>query len=282
MNAPRPAATVIVVRPEGPAPGAPLCVYLVKRHGRSGFMAGAHVFPGGRVDESDAGLFRGLGDEGRARARALLPGVAEEQALAFAGAAIRETAEECGLLLAKTAQGAPASAEVAHDVFHALKAGAAFGALLDERNLLPDVEALASFSWWVTPEAEPKRYDTRFFLAAAPAGQLAGIDEHEVTEGDWMTAESALARYRAKEILLAPPTLATLEDLVGATSLESAAAAGSGPGARIEPQLVPEPELVLALPGDPLHPVAEPVWPERRSRIVMDAEGCFVTRWEAR
>lgn len=270
---PRPASTVLLLR----AGGDGLEVYLVRRHGRSGFMAGAHVFPGGRVDAADRELASLLPAETVASLR--LVGIDDPlDAAAYWIAAVRETAEECGVLLTRTRDGAWASADTAEEVFAALRAGASFAETLDRHRLIPDVSGLHAFSWWITPEAEPKRYDTRFFYVSAPADHRASVDAHEVTEGDWMTPSDALARYRAGEIVLAPPTLVSLEDIADAATPDEVASLIPDPGKPVCPHLTHEDgDLVLALPGDPLHDVREAVWPGVRTRIVRDADGRFMS-----
>lgn len=273
---PRPAATVVVCR----AGEAGFELYLVKRHGRSGFMAGAHVFPGGRVDDDDAVLGARLPQALRQAASAMLDGLEDESAAAaFCVAAVRETAEECGLLLARTStEAVPVSAVVAQRVIAQLRQERAFAAALEHEGLVPDVLGLRPLAWWITPAAEPKRFDTRFFLAPAPSGQRARVDEHEATEGEWLTPAAALAAYAAGRIELAPPTLATLEDLAEHEDLERAAAAVRRPVAAIEPKIITgDSGLVLALPGDPLHDVVSPV-STRRTRIVYDENGRFASR----
>jgi 8-oxo-dGTP pyrophosphatase MutT (NUDIX family) len=270
---PRPAATVVVCRQETDG----LEVYLVKRHGRSGFMAGAHVYPGGRVDDADGALGDALAPEVRSSASALLDGMDGREAVAFCVAALRETAEECGLLLARDREGVVPDAAAAAAVARELRDGHPFAAVLESKGLVPDVGALRALAWWVTPAAEPKRYDTRFFLAAAPPQQRADVDAHETTEGEWLAPAAALAAYAEGRIVLSPPTLCTLEDLEGFTTLDEAAAAVPRPVPRIEPLLLSgDSGLILALPGDPLHPEPHRA-AARRSRVIMSDGGRFTS-----
>lgn len=279
VPSPRPASTVVVCRP---APGG-FELFLVKRHGRSGFMAGAHVFPGGRVDDDDAAVGARLPPAQRRAAAEMLDGLDEDTAPAYAVAAVRETAEECGLLLARTQAGALVAPHTAAHVVERMRAGTSFADALADEGLVPDVSALSPLAWWITPKAEPKRFDTRFFLAPAPAGQAPRVDEHEATEGAWFTPAAALAAYADGGIRLAPPTLATLEDLAEHDDLERAAAAVVRPLAPIEPLLVNgEDGLILALPGDALHESRERTEKAgaspRRTRIVLDENGRFCSR----
>jgi 8-oxo-dGTP pyrophosphatase MutT (NUDIX family) len=272
---PRPASTVILCRPEGGS----LAIFMVKRHGRSGFMAGAHVFPGGRVDDADHEY--GVLDD---MAADLVDG--SEDAIGFCVAAVRETLEECGVLLAVDELGARPNAAIAKTLFDAVhddgpqREGSGpreFHSELQALGLVPDISSLRPWSWWITPEAEPKRYDTRFFLAEAPAHD-ARADLKETTEGDWFTPEAALAAYAAGEIFLAPPTLATLEDLRGFATVAEAAASVTRPLPPICPLIsTGEDGMVLALPGDELHEVSERAM-AARTRIVMNDEGRFESR----
>ena len=186
-----PAATVVIARTivdDG------FEVFLIKRHREAGFMAGAHVFPGGRVDDDDTGF-----DKDR-----------------FAVCAIRETYEETGVLLARPESGIPLTTNDAIVALSArLASGMSFVEAMGSVGLLPDTDALQSIGWWITPEAEPRRYDTRFFFAVVPPLQrhTATPDGTEVVEGDWFTPAGALAAYAAGTINLSPPTLVTLEEM---------------------------------------------------------------------
>jgi 8-oxo-dGTP pyrophosphatase MutT (NUDIX family) len=246
-----PAATVVVARA---CADDTFEVFLVKRHGKSGFMAGAHVFPGGRVDDDDASF-----DHDR-----------------FAVAAIRETWEETGVLLARSESGLPLTTRAPIDAVAArVVSGLSFAQALTAVGLLPDVELLTPIAWWITPEAEPRRYDTRFFFATVPSLQrhTATADGTEVVEGEWLTPHAALEAYRSGRITLSPPTLVTLEEL--APLKLGQVRQHRWPTRAVRP-VVNEVEgaLVLALPGDPLHDVAEPVWPER-TRIVQGDDRRF-------
>lgn len=226
-DSPRPAATIILCRPVDGA----FEVLLVKRHGKSGFMAGAHVFPGGRVDEKDL--------EGDVDARSILDGVTDARAArGFVNAAIRETLEEAGITVRP-------------------------------RDLKP-------WSWWITPAEEPKRFDTRFFLCEVRADVVAKIDEHEAVAFGWFTPRGALDAYQRGDIVLAPPTLCTLEDLAPFTSVSDAALSVRRPLRAVCPRIVAADGLVLALPGDPLHDVRERAF-EVRTRIVMQENGRFAS-----
>ena len=122
------------------------------------------------------------------------------------------------------------------------------------------LDALALFAHWVTPEVETRRFDTHFFLAVAPDEQQAAHDEHETTQGTWMTAQEAIERCRRGEIALPPPTWTTLRALSRCSSIEEAwrwAQAQQAP--RVQPCFLERGDgtrLVL-LPGDPLCPAVD-------------------------
>ena len=209
---PRPAATIVVVR-DG---AAGIEVLLSRRAERGDHNSGAWVFPGGIVDARDrqsrdccAGL-----DDATASARLGLPG----NGLDYFVAAVRECFEESGLLFATDASGAPVRLDG--------KLGAALGTwrgplhrnertlgeMCCEFGLTLALDRLAYLSHWLTPLARPKRFDTRFFIAEAPAAQTAAFDGTEMVEQLWLHSPGALAR--ANELKLMTPTQKTLE-LVG-------------------------------------------------------------------
>lgn len=250
----RDAATVILLR------GATQTeVYLLKRHQKSGFMAGAHVFPGGKLDPEDVRAAAQLLSKEACLAclealdptpsRALTP----EQAGGLYLAAIRETFEEAGVLLAQGATDFDPKA-----LRKELQAGAPFGELLAQHGLTPDLDALVYWAHWVTPSVEPRRFDTRFFVARMPAGQEASIDAHEAVEARWMAPKAALGAHAEDQIFLPPPTLRTLEELA---ELDFDAVRGRAGAMVMEPIL---PKLVadsrgfaIVLPWDPEYTALE-------------------------
>jgi 8-oxo-dGTP pyrophosphatase MutT (NUDIX family) len=185
---PRPAATVMLLRPA--ESGA--FVYLIRRSSRSRFMPDAYVFPGGAVDAAD--------------------GIPPQ---AYAVAALRELFEEAGVLLVRRVDGLPVTLE-ADDLAEMrarATAGSALGALLEERGLRLDLDALTYYSNWITPESEPIRFDAHFFVARAPLGQTALADAFEVHDGLWITAAEAIARADRDELAIRFPTRKHLERL---------------------------------------------------------------------
>jgi 8-oxo-dGTP pyrophosphatase MutT (NUDIX family) len=153
--------------------------------------------------------------------------------LGFHVAAVRETFEEAGLLLATAPGGVlpdPASpaCTAARRALADREADLDWAAWLTEQDLVLDLDRLAYLSRWVTPAQEPKRYDTAFFLARAPEGQVPAHDRTEVTDQRWVTAADALAAHHRGELHLIYPTVKTLEQLAGSASIDEAFAAARG------------------------------------------------------
>jgi hypothetical protein len=133
-----------------------------------------------------------------------------------------------------------------------------------------DLASLVPFARWVTPAAESRRYDTRFFLFAADAALTGVHDDHETTASFWAKPDDVIHRFVGGELQLAPPTHRTLEILAGAANTGAAlAAAATACLEPICPRLVTQGHSVaLVLPGDPEHEVRTPRSPGK-SRYVM-------------
>lgn len=273
---PRDAATVVVVRdsPRG------LETFCVERHRRSGFMGGALVFPGGKVDPADhAEIWQKLTTPLGPRVRAFAE--SETVARAFAVAALREALEEAAILptVGDTldARGALAlrlrtsSASETNGLTHRLAAE-----LMSMGNQL-DTARLEAISRWITPKIEPKRFDTRFYLLELPKTQLGEHDNHETTLSFWSTPGDILARWKRGEVMLAPPTSFTIELFSNAESVEEAFdIARSQPLSPVEPILADDRgQPVIVMPGDPLHPDPAVFGPDAPTRFVLDG-GRFV------
>lgn len=257
-------ATVMVVRD---APGG-LEVLLVRRHGNSGVLGGVHVFPGGKLDAADRQVDPAALDRPPTELQATLgePGLAPDTAAGLYLAALRETFEECGLLLGLgSGPDAPRPQALATQVREHTLTGLHFATAVQRLGQRLPVSSLLPWSRWVTPRQPSvgnKRFDTRFFVAAAPDGQVAEHCVFEATEVVWLSPRSGLERYWAGEIDLAPPQIMSLCQLVrfGDVAQVQAFARGRAP-ALIEPEPFDEDGCrVLCYPGDPRHSVCERVW----------------------
>jgi 8-oxo-dGTP pyrophosphatase MutT (NUDIX family) len=217
---PRDAATVMLLRQRE----AGLEVYMLRRKRTMAFAPGAYVFPGGSVDPRDA-------DEQVAWAG---PGAAEwgrvfdappSLAMALVCAAVRETFEESGVLLA----GASADSVVADttsDEWEAdrqalLDRSVSLAGLLARRGLVLRADLLRPWSRWITPVIEPRRFDTRFFAAELPAGQRTRDVGGEASQVAWLPPGDALAAGKRGEIRLFPPTAVTLSELADCGDLDT-------------------------------------------------------------
>lgn len=215
---PRPAATLILARDSQDGPE----IFLMQRTLKASFVAGAYVFPGGAVDPGDAdpSWSDGAGEMDDRKASRLL-GV-ERGGLAYWVAAVRECFEESGLLLAVDQEGAALDAAELSALRARVAAGELdFNALCRERGLRLMLSALHYFSHWITPPGLPRRFDTRFFLAAAPAEQTAVPDQMETIAHAWLRPEDALAMQQRGEIDMVFATLQTLKALSGFDSVEA-------------------------------------------------------------
>ena len=209
----RDAATVLILRDglDG------LEVFMLKRNLNSDFVGGAYVFPGGAVDPADAEVAVAqrcpdLDDVEASRRLGLAVG-----GLAFWVAAIRESFEEAGVLLARHADGRrldlsdPGAAErfAGHrdDVDNERRTIAEVAV---QEDLHLDVGQLHYFSRWITPLGAHRRYDTRFFVCAAPEGQEVVEDSRELIGTQWLTPAEALRRHDAGDITMIFPTVRTL------------------------------------------------------------------------
>ena len=213
---PRPAATVLLVRdhPEPATGRGPLQVFLQRRVAGMAFAGGMTVFPGGGVDPADVpepARWHGP-DPGWWSTRLHCP---PELAGALVQAAVRETFEECGVLLATGPPGAnavdPAWLGGAREDLVARRR--TLGQLLAEAGLTLRADLLRPWARWITPEVEPRRYDTVFFVAALPPGQQADAQTTEAVEATWWYPAQALEERERGEIGLMAPTVRTLREI---------------------------------------------------------------------
>lgn len=259
---PRAAATVVLLR-DG---GAGLEVLLMRRPSTMAFAPGMHVFPGGRVDEVD---------DGRPKVHGFLPGPPwapdPASASALVVAAIRETFEEAGVLIAVDRSGRTPTPDGtwAQDRERSETPGG-FAAVLARRRLHVVADLLHPVAHWVTPEVENRRFDTRFFLAALPVGQEVTAHASETASAVWLTPEEALAGAANDTLPMLPPTVAVLSDLSGRRHVGDALEAARG---RTVVPVMPRPRLeadqldwvlVHAYDGSVIGPSTEPAGSEER------------------
>lgn len=249
-----PAATVTLVRDTENG----VEVLLLQRNFQSGFMPGMFLFPGGALDPGDCvdsvlARCAGLDDGTASTVLGLACG-----GLAYWAAAIRESFEEAGVLLAYDERGAlvnPGDAErIARfqEYRRRFNAGEhALAAMLEPERLHLAVDRLTYFSHWITPVSAPRRYDTRFFAAVAPEGQEALPDNVEAIHHVWLRPADAVERYRAGEFKMRTPTIRTLEQFAPFASTHDLIAALRAQNAvpAILPRIGPNGERLL--PGDP-------------------------------
>jgi 8-oxo-dGTP pyrophosphatase MutT (NUDIX family) len=253
----RDAATVLILRDglEG------LEVFMLRRNLKSDFVGGAYVFPGGAVDPEDRHENLEPVCVGRTDADASARLGIERGGLAFWVAAIRESFEEAGVLLAYDMDG-----EIVDlDDEAGLERWAAHRTAVDTGELrLVDlcaaeglrlaVDGMHYFGHWITPEGAPRRYDTRFFLAAAPANQTPLHDDHEVIANTWLRPADAIARAKSRELTMMPPTLSSLRAVARFDTAADALAAATE--IQDVPTILPrviavDGGLRIVLPGDP-------------------------------
>lgn len=211
----RDASTVVIVNEER----GDTEILMMKRPGTMKFAAGAYVFPGGRVDEADSDPRIGWHGTSPEEFGAKL-GASPDAARALVVAAVRETYEESGILLAGTPDGEPvipSGPEWDADCAAVRTGELSFPDLLAARGLVILASRIVPWARWITPVVEPRRYDTRFFAAIVPPGQT--VDGH-LAEADkiaWTAPSDALAAAEAGEIMLLPPTIATLTEFAEAS-----------------------------------------------------------------
>jgi len=233
----RDASTVVVVR-DG-ADG--LEAYLLRRHQSMKFAPGMYVFPGGGVDESDANIeVPWAGAAPAAWAERL--GCAEDTARRLVCAAVRETFEESGVLLAGPDEHsvvADTSGPEWQSARLALEAHEfTFAEFLLSQGLVLRTDLLGAWSHWITPSFEPRRFDTRFFVALLPEGQAVGHLAREADRAVWAPLLKVLAAVDAGETSMLPPTHITCRELSTLSAKDVLAAAAQRRIFPIAPELV--------------------------------------------
>lgn len=259
------AATVMLVRdradgaheeePPRDVAGSALEVFLMRRVASMEFAPSVLVFPGGRVDPRDAQAdleWAGRGPGGWAE----VLGTDEAAARLLVTAAIRELFEECGVLLAgpdADSVVADVSSPTWHDRRMALtRHEISLAEVLAAEGLVLRSDLLSYRAHWVTPGFETRRYDTRFFCAVLPEGQVPDGRTSEADHAQWADPAEMLAALERGEVMMLPPTQACLEDIADAPSIQALTTdAAEVPLVMPEPIVLDSGELVLRTPLPP-------------------------------
>ncbi|MEV5514525.1 NUDIX hydrolase [Streptomyces flaveolus] len=247
---PRRAATVMLLKDTGTG----TAVHMLRRRASMAFAGGAYAYPGGGVDPRDDD--RDIGWAGPTRAWwAARLGVDEAGAQAIVCAAVRETYEEAGVLLAgptpDSVVGDTTGADWEADRAALVARDLSFAEFLDRRGLVLRSDLLGAWARWITPEFESRRYDTWFFVAVLPEGQRTRNASTEADRTVWITPADAAEGYDKGELLMMPPTVATLRALAECGT--AAEALASAPDRDMTPVLararLVEGEIELSWPG---------------------------------
>jgi len=255
----RDAATVMLLRNASDARSG-FEVAMLRRNLQSDFVGGAYVFPGGGVDPGDTSVDYEHICVGRADADASAQVDVHAGGLAFWVAAVRESFEESGVLLAVHREGGmidlddPTVAMRFAEHRRAVDSGErSLGEICQEESLVLTTDRMHYFSRWITPLGAPRRYDTRFFVAHAPEGQEPVHDDREVISSVWVSPAVALEKHAAGEFDLIFPTVRTLESLVQFDSADAVidhAASMSGIDPILPRVVVHASGLRIVLPDD--------------------------------
>lgn len=246
---PRRASTVVLLRDGAGGPEA----YLLRRAATMAFASGMYAFPGGSVDPRDEGVDL---PTSTVDWPAVL-GIPDGPARAAVCAAVRETFEESGVLLAGFSAEAGLVDDVSGPRWEAERAALAahrrsVADLVDEHDLVLRAELLRPWARWITPEFEPRRYDTFFFVAALPAGQDARDLSGEADRTLWLRPAEALAAQGAGELAMLPPTVEMLRALCGYDTVAQVLAQPVGPLVAVTPRVVIEGDVGrMVLPSGP-------------------------------
>jgi 8-oxo-dGTP pyrophosphatase MutT (NUDIX family) len=286
---PVPAATIVLLRDRK---NGEFEVFLMQRHKEQAFMGGAYVFPGGRMDRNDcetnlSKFVLGLSPP-EAKTRLNESELDDETALGLYLCAVRETFEESGVLLAENASGEKInfrdSETASRFARYRRQLNSSEFTLLQfavKEDIRFQSDRMVPYSRWITPEVESRRFDTRFFIARMPRDQAPIHDAMEMTKSLWTTPAKALNRQKAREIILMPPTLKTLEELADFSSIDMVFSIAYQKQIQpILPQAFSEDKgFGVKLPHDPEYSLPrykQPPRPLEASRIVMIGD-----RWRA-
>ena len=233
---PRPAATIVLLRDGDPV----VEVLLLRRNQSAGFAPGAYVFPGGRVDASDAtedalAFVDGLTPEQAAHRLELADG--DPPAIAYYLAALREAFEETGILVGRDSRGrAPATAAEDEQVDairdDLMEDRISFAQVLERLGCRIDGASIEYLAHWITPVPRPRRFDTRFFAAKVREGATPIVDPREMTDAVWITPDAALVSSDEGKMPMMFPTTQTLEQLRDYQTTDDALASLAGRSVR--------------------------------------------------
>lgn len=230
----RPASTMLLLRDGSDG----MEVFMVVRHHQIDFASGALVFPGGSIDADDHAVAQ------NAALTRSMPGL-DETALSFRIGAVRETFEECGILLARPEEAgelvpAVRADEIIGEHRVALCEGKrSFSEILRAERLVPALDLLVPFAHWITPVGLPKRFDTHFYVAVAPADQLGMHDGSESVDSIWVNPSAAVEGAKTGRFKLVFPTERNLVKLGKQTSAAAViAAAQSEPVVTVLPEII--------------------------------------------
>lgn len=239
---PKDAATIVVVRDGESGVEA----YLMRRQSSMAFAAGFYVFPGGGVHDTD---WPQANDSGVASIPWIGPDpevwaqrwrTEPDRAHALVVAAVRETFEETGILLAGSDAESVVSdttdLEWARDALEARELE--FGQFLRDNGWSLRADLVGAWAHWITPAFEPRRYDTRFFVAALPAGQSVGAMSGEADRAAWAPLADVLAAVERGDAAMMPPTIATCREVSQHRASDIVAVASDRTFPTIEPYLV--------------------------------------------
>ncbi len=238
-----PAATILLLRD---SPGG-IEVFMVKRHHQIDFTPGALVFPGGKVFEGDS----------HAALENLTDGVADwsTEMRALGAAAIREVFEESGILLAREEGASDFISAARADTLQHYRAPldkreVGLAEMLHKEKLRLACDRLARFAHWITPEMMPKRFDTHFFLAAAPEGHLGKHDGRESVDSIWIRPEDAIADRKRWNVIF-PTKLNLMKLAQSKTVADALAAARANPPVSVTPWTEQGPDgMILRIRDD--------------------------------
>ncbi|MQY05453.1 NUDIX hydrolase [Actinomadura macrotermitis] len=251
--APRHAATVVVLRDH---PGLGVQAFMLRRVSSMAFAPGAYVFPGGSVDPRDGEAQPAWSGPGPAEWGKAF-GADDKLARELVCAAVRETFEETLVLLAGPT-GESVVDDTRGDDWEAdrqalLDRSLSFAGFLERRGLVLRSDLLRPWTHWITPAVEPKRYDTRFFVAAMPAGQRARDVSTEADRVAWVRPAEAVERAHKGEWPMLPPTIATLAELAAFDTVADVLAAPREIVVHEPTAEIIDGEAYLVLPEDAAH-----------------------------